>query len=168
MKGMESLKGYGQFSISVNGGPTEYSRNILVAEGIDAALDILIGNTAKINTWYIAPFLGNVTPQSGWTAANFAANATEFTNYVEGARPALVEAPASDGIISNDADLAIITIDADVATQDTIWGLGLLSSSTKGGVNGVLMSAARLNSARANLLEGDQITLGWKLTLANQ
>jgi len=167
MKYHDSIRGFGQFSISVNGGPKTYTQNIIVDEGIEAALNILIGEVAKINTWYIAPFLGNVTPQAGWTAANFAANSTEFTNYVEGARPTLVEAPASGGTIGNDANLGLITVDADTAAQDTIWGLGLLSSSTKGGVNGTLLSAAKLPSPRSNLVEGDQVTLGWKLSLTN-
>mgnify|MGYP005856866167 CR=1 FL=1 len=153
------------YGTSVNGGPWEFSRNLVPTEGILDLLEVYIGDGTQTSTWYLAPFAGNVTPASTWTAANFTANSTEFINYTGSTRPALVPGAAASGEINNLASLASITIGADA--QDTIWGLALLSSSGKSSTTGKLFSASRLGSARANLVEGDQIQLSYRLQISN-
>lgn len=162
-----SLTARSIYGIQVNNGPWSYATNIVPSAGILDLLDVYIGNGTQTTTWYLAPFAGNVTPAAGWTATTFDSLATEFTNYTQSTRPALVPGAAASGEINNLASLATITVGADTATQDTIWGIGLISSSTKEGTTGVLFSAARLATSRANLLEDDQINLSYRLQISN-
>ena len=156
------------FDISVNGGPRIYTPNLVPVQGRNMILDLLLHALSKPVNWYLAPFAGNVSPQDSWTAANFTANATEFTNYTGGARPLLVVDPADAGAINNHAARAEITVGAAVGANDTaIRGIGVLTSNTVGGTSGFLLSAARLPADRTNLVEGDVISLGFSLSLSN-
>lgn len=156
------------FDISVNGGPRSYFPNIVPLAGRNMILDLLLHSLSKPSNWYLAPFAGNVTPADSWTAANFAANATEFTNYTESSRPELVVVAADAGAINNYASRGEITVDAGTDVNDlVIRGIGVLTSGTKSGTTGFLLSAARLPSDRPNLVEGDVISLGFSLSLSN-
>lgn len=155
----------GAFTFSVNGGPEVVTPNLVVEEGRNHMLNVELGGTVKIPTWYLAPFAGNVTPADNWTAANFAANSTEFTNYAETSRQEFTSNTATASVISNLAARAEITVGA--GPQTTIWGAGLISSATKSGTSGVLFSASRLSNARDNLQENDVIAIGYSFTLAD-
>lgn len=139
--------------------------NLVVTQGLNHVVAVILGGTSAVSTWYLAPFAGNVTPTAGWDASNFDSNATEFTNYDEASRQAFVDGGASGGAIDNLAARAEITIGS--GPQDTLHGVGLLSSAMKGGNQGVLMSAARLPSARTNLRVADVIALGYTYTVTD-
>jgi len=153
----------GVFDISKNGEEPELFPNMIVDQFRTSALEQLFGGTAKIGTYYLAPYAGNVNPASGWTAANFASNATEFTNYDEAARIEWDTGSVSSFSISNTANRAVFTI-AD-GGQTTIWGAGLLSASAKSATSGVLAAASKAAAARDNLVDGDEITIGYTITL---
>ena len=153
------------YGIAVNGGPWQHSHNLVPSAGILDLLEVYIGAGSQTTGWHLAPFAGNVTPAPTWTAANFDATATEFTNYVAASRPSLVPDTAAAGEINNLSSLASITIGS--GAQDTIWGVSLQSSATKQGTSGVMFSASRLGVARANLAEGDQIQLSYRLQISN-
>lgn len=167
------LMAYGVFEVeNLTRGGKSIAPNLVVTEGLNHILAVTLGATAKTATWYLAPFAGNVTPAATWTAAgsgtDFATNASEFINYDETARPEFIDGAVSAGSIDNLASKAEITIGADTATQDTIWGVGLLSSAVKNSSSsGVLLSAAKLASSRANLLDGDVIALGYTFTVSD-
>jgi len=156
------------FDISVNGGPRTYFPNIVPLAGRNMILDLLLHTQAKPANWYLAPFAGNVTPADSWTGANFTANATEFTNYTEVSRPELIVTAADAGAINNYASRGQITVGDGVGVNDVVVrGIGVLTSGTKSGTTGFLLSAARLPSDRPNLVEGDVISLGFSLSLSN-
>lgn len=157
------------YSFARNGGPEELAPNLVPTEGLNVWIDVLLGDTTKIPTWYIAPFAGNVTPASIWTAANFASTATEFTNYTESNRQEnVLPANATAGAINNLSDRAVFTVGAATGPDNTtIWGAGTLSSSTKGGTSGYLLSATRAVNAKQNLVEGEQISIGFSLSLSD-
>lgn len=157
------------YSFARNGGPEELAPNLVPTEGLNVWIDILLGDTTKVPTWYIAPFAGNVTPQSTWTAANFAAESTEFVNYDESNRQELVlPSNATSGAINNLSNRAVFTVGALTGTDnETIWGAGTLSSSTKGGTSGYLLSATRVPNAKQNLVDGEQISIGFTLSLSD-
>lgn len=157
------------YSFARNGGPEELAPNLVPTEGLNTWINVLLGDATKIPTWYIAPFAGNVTPQSSWTAANFDSNATEFRNYTEANRQEnVLPASATAGAINNLSSRAVFTIDDGVTfNQDTIWGAATLSSSTKGGTGGFLLSATRAANAKTNLVEGEQISIGFSLSLSD-
>jgi len=142
-------------------GGKSVAANLVVNQGLDFVVGVALGSTSAIATWYLAPFAGNATPATGWTASNFDSNSTEFTNYTEGTRQAFSPGSVASGAIGNLSSRAEITIGS--SAQDTIYGVGVISSSGKEATSGVLFSAARLSSARTGLLEDDVIALGYTL-----
>lgn len=160
------LLAYGVFDVeNLTRGGKSIAPNLVVTEGLNHILAVVLGATSKVSTWYLAPFAGNVTPSASWDASNFDANATEFTNYDEAARQEFVDGSVSGGSINNLSSKAEITIAG--GAQDTIWGVGLLSSATKEGTAGVLLSAAKLASSRDSLQDGDTIALGYTFTVTD-
>ena len=158
----------GLYTHSVNGMDEREDANIVVTEGLTHMLDVVLGDLTALPDWYFGLFAANVTPVSTWTAANFTANATEIVSNTEGysetVRQTFVEAAAAAGSINNTASKAAFTIAT--ATSITVWGAGLLSSSTKGGTTGTLMSAAKFSDART-LYNTDVFNLGYTLTLTS-
>lgn len=151
------------FDIQKNDEPIEFFPNLVVNEFRARALEILFADQAKDAAYYLAPYEGNVTPTSSWTAANFAANSTEFTNYVEATRPEwITPATSTNYAISNSASKAVITVGA--GAQLTVWGIGLLSASGKGATTGALVAANKATAART-VVETDTLTLGYTMSL---
>lgn len=137
--------------------------NLVPTEGRNHILDVTVHDGTKISTWYVGAFSGNVAPDANWTAATFASTATELTTQIsEATRPTYIEAAPSGGSTSNTASAATITA-ATGQSNVTVWGAGILSSSTKGGTSGILLSAEKFTAARTLVAEGD--TLDIRITL---
>lgn len=163
----------------VNGQDVRMDANLLVNEGLAHMLDVTFrgsGEETQVSPWYFALFSGNVTPQATWTAANFTSNTTEITSgtegYSESTRVAFVEVDATKSgtgttgtaYTNNTASKAAFTIAT--TTSVTVWGAGLLSSNTKGGTSGILMSVAKFSAART-LYNTDVLNLGYTVTLTS-
>lgn len=157
------------YSFSRNGGPEELSPNLVPTEGLNTWVDVLLGDTTKITQWYIAPFAGPVTPNSSWTADNFTATSTEFTNYTETYRQDLtVPSNATSGAINNLSNRAVFTIGALTGSANTtIEGAATLSAQNKSSQSGVILSATRAPNAKQNLVEGEQVSIGFSLSLSD-
>lgn len=140
--------------------------NLLTIEGMNHILGVVLSNTTRVTTWYVAPASANVTYSASWTAANFAANATEITtDYSEATRVEFVEGAASAGAISNIASPATITSAS--SSPVTIWGVGILSASAKGATTGVLLAASKFaTTARTLAITPDTLGLKWQLALS--
>lgn len=159
----------GRYIHSVNGGQDlRIDTNLIPAEGIAHVLNTVWGAEAKVATWYVALFGGNVTPASTWTAANFTANATEITStsegYSESTRQEFVDAPASAGVLGNLAARATFTINC--TSTLNVYGAALLSSNVRGGTTGILSSACRFAAVRT-LSDGDSYELGYEVELTD-
>lgn len=158
----------GVYTHNINGSDERVDSNIVVTEGMNHILNVVLHGTTAVATWYFGLFSANVTPVSTWTAANFTANATEITSNTEGysetTRQAFVEGAASAGSINNTASKAAFTIAT--ATSITVWGAGLLSSNVKGGTTGTLLSSAKFTAART-LYDTDVFNLGYTLSLTS-
>lgn len=158
----------GVYTHNINGSDERVDSNIVVTEGMNHMLDVVLRGTTAVATWYFGLFSANVTPVNTWTAANFTANATEITSNTEGysetTRQAFVAAAASAGSINNTASKAAFTIAT--ATSITVWGAGLLSSNIKGGTTGTLLSSAKFSAART-LYNTDVFNLGYTLSLTS-
>lgn len=152
---------YGVMDVSVNDGPLIVCPNTFTTEGLTHMLNTEYHDDAKVSTWYFALWSANATPDITWTAANFNANATEFTNYDEATRVAYVEAAASASSITNSASKATFTI---ATGGGTLWGGALLSVATKSSAAGALSAAAKFDALKT-LAATDQINLGYTLTL---
>jgi len=147
----------------------ELTPNLLPEEGLNNALDVWLGSVAKPAGWYIALYSGAVSPLSAWTAANFAANATENTSLTEGYSEATrpqwnKSANADNGAIDNIGDECAYTIVC--STTININGVGMLSSNARGGGGGVIASAARYASTR-QLSNGDAYEVGYRTTFTS-
>jgi len=145
------------------------THNLLCTDGINYLLACGVGNGVGSNTspsaFFIAPFSGNVTVADTWTAANFASTATELTTqYSESTRVSFVDSVPASKSVNNTASPAEFTAASD---NVNIWGIGLLSNSTKGSTSGVLLSAAKYSSVRNLPTTGDKISIKYTLTLAN-
>ena len=162
-----SVQNIGMFGgvgfISVNDGPVIYSANLVVNEGLDHALASWLLAGLQAPNWYIAPFTNDVTPDPLWTAANFASNAGEWQNYDETTRQVWTGASTGVGVVDNTASRAAFTANTAAAT---IYGLGILSDSTKGGVAGTLAASTRFATSKA-VDPTDILNAGWSLTFTS-
>lgn len=163
-----SILAQGHYFESVNGKDERIHKNLIPAEGIDFILNVALGAVAKAAAFYLAPFAGAVTPAANWTAANFAATASEIVSQTEGfsgvIRPTWTPTAASGGNIDNltaKAQFTIIT-----ASSLNINGAALLTSNARGGTSGTLLSATKFASTRV-VYNGDIWDCGYRVTLAD-
>jgi hypothetical protein len=160
----------GMFREGIAGQPESwrYHKNLVPDAAILHYLGVVLCGTTQITTWYLAPYGGNVSPAASWTAANFTANSTEITStsqgFSEATRQAFVPGTPAAGSVGNDAAKATFSI---VCTSTiNIYGAGLLSSSTRGGTSGVLLSAVKFGTVRvAN--DGDPWQCQYDVTLTS-
>lgn len=161
------------YTLSVNGGPDEIDPNMLPIQGLTKMLGVMFGGETPITAWYLALFSGNVSVASSWTAANFAANATEITSTTEGytnsTRPAFTPyAAASAASISNmdGSGNGKVVFTFATASSVTVRGCALLSTNTRGGTTGTLASASRL-AADKTMSNGESLAIGWTAVLSS-
>lgn len=164
----DSLKLAGWYEEGVNGRDFRVHKNLIPDAGILHVLGVVWGATAKISAWYIAPFSGATAPAAGWTAANFASNASEITSttegYSESVRQQAVMGSAASGAIDNYSSKASFSIVC--TTTLSITGAGLLSSNVRGGTSGTLSSAIQFATAR-EVQNADVWQAGYRVTLSD-
>ena len=122
--------------------------NCCTAEGLTRLLNVMFHEAQQITEWYILLFGDNYTPLDGDTYA--VPGFTELTDYDETTRPAFVEAEAVDKVMTNNANKATFTMNADT----NLWGSGVVGGGspangkgdTAGG--GVLYAAAKWATAK--------------------
>lgn len=156
--GKISLQGH--FEVQVGDGPWEVCPNLVVTEGINHILDVALDQGTANASFYIAPFSGNVTPGASWTAANFTANSTEFTNYTEATRVLWDNDAVSAGSIGNNTTAATFTMDTG---GGTVRGAALISASAKSATTGKLVAAARF-AADKTLTVGEELRVKYIIT----
>ena len=155
----------GVYEHAVNGKDVRRDTNRVVAEGLNYILSSALDAGTQITAWYMALYAGNVSPAAGWTAANFASNATEITSTSEGfagLRKAVNFAAPAAGAITNSASKAEFTIAT--ATALDVNGVGIMSVDTRGAVTGTLLSAVKFSATR-NLQNADVFSVVYTLTL---
>lgn len=140
--------------------PWQTDENTLIKEGLIDWLWTYFGSGTKPSGFWLAPFAGDVIPGDTWTGANFAANATEFTDYSSANRlvwtpPGSIPTVAS---ISNAAALtaATMTFNGNSSNSYTLHGITMLTNGTKGGTSGKAVAGTRF--ATPVTAQG-----GWKL-----
>lgn len=136
--------------------------NIIVNEGLNHILDVVLHGSTQATTWYVGLFEANYTPVATDTGANIAANSTESTAYDESARQTWTEAAASSQSITNSASKATFTINA----SKTIYGAFLISDNTKGGTAGTLFAASKFSASRS-VVPTDQLLVTYTVSAAS-
>ena len=122
------------------------SKNLVVDEGLNHALDVLFHGDAAFGTWYIALFEDDhaVVAGNDYAAPGF----TESVAYDEATRQEYVEAAAASESITNSANRAVFTMSA----TKTIYGAALMSFATKGNTaeaGAVMFCAAQFTNAKS-------------------
>ena len=158
----------GEYFGRVNGGAWQKEGdNLIVTEGFAHLLNVTFDtSTAKPAGYYLAIFSGNTAPAANWTAAAFAAVASEIVSMTEGhtgaTRPAWTPAKTTTNSIDNMATVASLTIAT--SSQLNVTGAALLTGSARGGTTGVLVSAS-LYAAPRTFQAGDIYELGYRINL---
>lgn len=168
LKSSAMLQGF--YLEGIRGKPESFRlhKNLIPTEGINYILDIVFGAVAKPAAWYVAPFTGSSSPAAGWTAANFASNATENTSVTEGysetTRQQVSFGTAGSGVINNYSSKAALTIVT--ASAVTFKGAGILTTNTRGGTSGKLGSAIAFSADRI-LNNADVWEVGYQVQLTD-
>lgn len=134
----------------------EEGSNLVVNAGLDYILDNGFSATLYLG------IKGSGTPAAGDTAASHA-TWSEVTAYDESTRPEFEYAAASSAVVTNSANKATFTISTD---GTAVYGVFLITDSTKGGTTGTLVSAKDFSSVK-NADDNDVIEVTYEFTLAN-
>ena len=157
----------GEYFDRINGGDWERTPNLIVTEGLAHILSVALGGTAKPAGYFLALFSGAAAPAANWTAASFAAAASEIVSMTEGytspTRPAWTP-PSSTANNSIDNMAAIASVTMATAGQLNVSGAAMLTNSTRGGTTGKLISATKYAADRV-FQDGDTYDIGYRLSL---
>jgi hypothetical protein len=125
---------------------TSSDHNLMPQEGVDFFASLFLGDGATPNAnWYMGLFENNYVPTLATKAADLPGVVGECTAYAQAARPAWQGVYDGVSVISNLNNKTKFTLSAD----KTIYGGFIVSSSTKAGGGGVLVSIARFASPKA-------------------
>lgn len=133
--------------------------NLVVDQGLTHTLDRIFLNAAAITSWYLGIFETNYTPAADDTAANIAARSVESTAYDELNRVLFQPGAIASNSIDNTANRATFTMNA----TKTVYGVFLVSTNTKQGTLGTLLSVAKFTNARS-VIAGDELLVTYTMT----
>lgn len=160
----------GEYSYFTNDGENpETADNVLPIEGLNYMLMASLADAARFTQFYVALFGNAYTPTDALTAATFAGTAGEITSnsngYSEAYRPAWQAGAAAGGMRDSYDNRAAFTITTTSPGAGlVIRGAAVLSSPTKGGTDGVLISCARLPNDRTEYA-GNVFNMGYRVRL---
>lgn len=162
----QSILAAGEYFDRINGGEWVRTPNLLPTEGLAHLLNVALGSTAKPAGYFLALFSGGASPAANWTAASFAAAASEIVSLTEGytsaTRPAWTPANTATGAIDNLGAVASVTIAT--ASQLNVTGAAMLTTNARGGTTGALVSATKYAAARV-FQNGDTYDIGYRVSL---
>lgn len=147
----------------------EVSKNLIVNQGLDHFLNVVMGATAKITTWYVGIFTNNVTPAAADVPSSQLGAAG---TYGEGQdadydlpltnKPEYIDAPSTAQVMSNSGTPAAFTIAATL----TIYGAFISSVSAKTATTGTLLAAKQFDASRA-VIDNDVLSVQYDITAAS-
>lgn len=133
--------------------------NKVPLEGLTFLMLSPFGDTAPINTFYCGLFTKNFIAGDLTTAAKLQIEMGEFVQFEEATRPSWDRSYNGAGSFDNFDSPAVFT-----PTQDAnVYGSFIVSSATKGGVSGLLVSVAKFPSVK-KLTAGNEAKLKTSLT----
>jgi len=141
----------------------ERDKNLVVDEGLNHILNVVLGATAKVSTWYVDIFNGSgYTPAAADVHTGIEAAAGDFTGYDEATRPEYIDVPSTAESMTNTASPAVFTIN----TGDTIYGAFISSTSGKSDGTGVLLASSTFTASRA-VLSADVLNVTYTLNITS-
>lgn len=156
----------GEYFERINGGEWVKSENLVTNEGLVHILNTAFGSSPKPQGYHIALYSAAATPQEQWTAQNFASTAGEIVSMSEGYEGATRPKWTPENTATNSIDSLKTAAKFVIKTDSTltVQGAALLTSATKGGTDGVLVSAIKFNAPRV-FQNGDTYELGYRISL---
>lgn len=134
----------------------ESINNIVVDTGLVHTLDVVLDAGTPITTWYLGLYDGSPTPAFGSTMASL--GGTEFTEYANATRPALVFGTAT--ATGPGATLTATQLSFAInANAQTAGGAFITSDSTKGGATGTLYGGAAFTGGNKAVDDGDTLNV---------
>ncbi len=147
----------------------EESHNLLVDQGLNHFLNVVMGVDAKITTWYVGIFTNNVTPAAADVPSTALGAAGTFGEGQDADydipltnKPEYIDAPATAKVMSNSGTPASFTIAATL----TIYGAFISSVSAKTATTGTLLAAKQFDASRA-VIDNDILTVQYDITAAS-
>ena len=162
----QGITAKGEYYDRINGGEWTRTENLIPTEGLAHILNVALGTTPKPASYHLALFSAAAQPAANWTAASFASTASEIVSMTEGysaaTRPTWTPTNTSTNSIDNMAAVAKVTMKT--ASSLTVQGAAMLTSSSKGGTTGALISASKYASPRV-FQDGDTYEIGYRISL---
>lgn len=156
----------GEYFDRKNNEEWQRTENLIPTEGLAHILNVALGTTPKPAGYYLALFSAAAQPAANWTAASFATTASEIVSSTEGytsaTRPTWTPTNTSTNSIDNMAAVAKVTMKT--ASTLTVQGAAMLTSNSKGGTTGALISASKYAAARV-FQDGDTYEIGYRISL---
>ena len=162
----QGITAKGEYFDRVNGGEWARTENLIPTEGLAHILNVALGTTPKTASYHLALFSAAAQPAANWTAASFASTASEIVSMTEGyssaTRPTWTPANTATNSIDNMAAVAKVTMKT--ASSLTVQGAAMLTTSSKGGTTGALISASKYAAPRV-FQDGDTYEIGYRISL---
>jgi hypothetical protein len=148
---------------------SEKSTNLIVDQGLNHFLNVVMGATAKITTWYVGIFKNNVTPAAADVPATALGAAGTFGECQDADydvpltnKPEYIDAVAVAKVMSNSGTPASFTM----ASSITVYGAFISSVTAKTGTTGTLLAAKKFDTARP-VIDNDILTVQYDITAAS-
>lgn len=137
--------------------------NLVVDEGLDYILGILLKNETPSDPWYIGLTDGTPSTDAGDSLEGTHAGWTEVTDYDESTRQEFVDGSISSHEVDNATSKASFSINSD---GTTIGGAFLADDSTQG-ANGTLLCVGAFSGGDKAADDGDTLTVQYTFGAAD-
>ena len=141
----------------------ETASNIVVNEGLDHLLNVLLKGGTPSDPWYVGLTGGTPTVDAADSLTGTHGGWTEVTAYSEGARQEFVDDALSSQSVDNSTSKAAFSINAD---STTIGGAFLADSATTG-ANGTLLCVAAFDGGDKSADNGDTLNVQYTFSAAD-
>jgi hypothetical protein len=136
----------------------EITHNGVTVGGKNSLFNIMFGAGTQITTWYFGLIDNSATTTNDTTDTMGSHAWAENTAYAETTRQQWSPGSASSASITN-GTAATFTVNA----TGTLYGMFVVSNSTKGGTTGTLWSTAAFNTTKS-VASGDTVKLTYTLS----
>lgn len=141
----------------------ETAGNMIVNEGLDYILDILLKNGTQSDPWYVGLTDGGPSPAADDQLTGTHSGWTEVTAYSEGSRQEFV-----DGIISGQScDNSASKAEFSINSSSTIVGGAFLAGNSTTGANGKLLCIAAFDGGDKTIDSGDTLAVQYTFSAAD-
>lgn len=140
----------------------EQYQNIIVNEGLDHVLDVVLSGGTQDTSWFVGLLAASPSPLAAWTATEIGSN--DFVSYDEATLQAFTDGGVSSQSVSNSASPATFTISAD---SSSIGGAYLIGTNAKATPAGTVYSAGAFTGGNKAADDNDSLEVTCTFTSAD-